>query len=131
MTPLCTMILAGYAIIRAPKDIMRYALLSSALFFTVRPWNSEQNLVIVLTLIILLREELPSIWLWVVPMLFAIANNSPQQQLYLLRPTIIDELNRLYMPVNIFRLWLKFFLSLAWLAVLWFNVVSLFRNKKR
>ena len=130
LTPLCTMILAGYAIIRAPKDIMRYALLSSALFFTVRPWNSEQNLVIVLTLIILLREELPSIWLWVVPMLFAIANNSPQQQLYLLRPTIIDELNRLYMPINIFRLWLKFFLSLAWLAVLWFNVVSLFRKKK-
>lgn len=95
----------------------------------MRPWNSEQNLVIVLTLIILLREELPSIWLWVVPMLFAIVNNSLQQQLYLLRPTIIDELNRLYAPADILRLWLKFFLSLAWLAVLWFNVVSLFRKK--
>lgn len=129
LAPFCTMILAGYAIMRAPKDTLRYALLSSAIFFTIRPWNSEQNLVIVLTLIILLRQELPSIWLWVVPMLFAIANNSPQQQLYLLRPTIIDELNRLYAPINIFRLWLKFFLSLAWLTVLWFNVMSLFRKK--
>jgi hypothetical protein len=130
LTPFCTVILAGYAIMRAPKDILRYALLSSALFFTLRPWNSEQNLVIVLTLIILLRQELPSIWLWVVPMLFAIANNSPQQQLYLLRPTIVDELNRLYAPVNILRLWLKFFLSLAWFAVLWFNVASLFRKRR-
>ncbi len=128
LAPLCTLILACYAIMRAPQDILRYALLSSAVFFTLRPWNSEQNLVIVLTLIILLRGELSSIWLWVVPLIFAITNNSLQQQLYLLRPTIVDELNRLYAPVDILRLWSKFFVSLVWLGVLWFSVVSFFKR---
>jgi hypothetical protein len=131
LAPFCILVLAVYAIMRAPQSILRYALLSSAIFLTVRPWNSEQNLVILLTLFIFLREELPSMWLWVIPMLFAIANNSIQQQLYLLRPTIIDELNRLYAPVNTLRLWLRFFLSLAWLAVLWLNVASLFGRKTR
>ena len=117
-------ILSVYAMARKPQNLLYYALLSAAVFFTLRPWNSEQNLVIVLMLFILLNKELPSRWLWVIPMLFAFANNAPQQQLYLLAPTIIDFLNRLYAPFQIYRLWLKFLLSMAWFVVLWLNIVA-------
>lgn len=130
LAPLGILIVAVYAIIRAPQNRLRYALLSSAVFFTLRPWNSEQNLVIVLTLFLLLTGEL-SQWLWIIPTIFAIANNSLQQQLYLIRPMIVDELNSLYAPFDNYRLWLKFFLSLAWLGVLWFNVTLAFREKAR
>jgi hypothetical protein len=117
-------ILSVYAMVRKPQNLLYYALLSAAVFFTLRPWNSEQNLVIVLTLFLLLKGELPSRWLWVIPMLFALANNAPQQQLYLLVPTIVGSLDRLYSPFQIYRLWLKFILSMAWLVVLWFNIVA-------
>jgi len=115
----------AYAMVRETQNTLRYALLSAAVFFTLRPWNSEQNLVIILTLFILVRGELGSRWLWVIPMMFALANNAIQLQFYLLMPTIVNELNQLYVPVDIYRLWLKFFLSLAWLVVLWSNLSRL------
>jgi len=124
-----SLILIAYAMTRK-QDTLRYAILSSAVFFTLRPWNSEQNLVIVLVLLILLGGELPSRWLWAIPIMFAIANNAPQQQLYLLMPTIIDALTRFYAPFDIYRLWLKFFLSLGWLLVLWFNVLVLWKKTR-
>jgi hypothetical protein len=125
-----TLVLIAYAMIRKPQNTLCYALLSAAVFFTLRPWNSEQNLVMILVLFILLRGELPSRWLWIIPVMFAVANNAIQEQFYLLMPTLVDELNRLYAPFNIYRLWLKFFLSLVWLAVLWFNVAALSRNRR-
>ena len=130
LAPLGILIVAVSAILRAPQNRLRCALLSSAVFFTLRPWNSEQNLVIVLTLFLLLTGEL-SQWLWIIPTIFAIANNSLQQQFYLIRPMIVDELNCLYAPIDNYRLWLKFLLSLAWLGVLWFNVTLAFRKKAR
>jgi hypothetical protein len=126
-----TVFLTLYAMIRKPDNVLSYALLSGAVFFTLRPWNSEQNIVIVLALFILLRGQLPSRWLWIVPTIFAVLNNAPQQQLYLLIPAIIDDLNRLYAPFEIYRLWLKFFVSLAWLVVLWFNVTALWTTRGR
>jgi hypothetical protein len=124
-----TCVLIAYAMIRKPQNTLRYALFSAAVFFTLRPWNSEQNLVMILVLFILLSGELPSRWLWIVPMMFALANNAVQQQFYLLMPTIIDKLNDLYAPFEIYRLWLKFLLSLVWMTVLWFNVTALYKRK--
>ena len=49
-----TVVLTVYAMMRKPENTLRYALLSAAVFFTLRPWNSEQNVVILLTLFILL-----------------------------------------------------------------------------
>jgi hypothetical protein len=125
-----TSALIVYAILRKPQNTLRYALLSAAVFFTLRPWTSEQNLVVVLTLFILLMGELPSRWLWIIPMMFSLANNALQEQFYLLMPTIVDELNRLYAPFDIYRLWLKFFLSSVWLIVLWLNVASVQKQER-
>lgn len=125
-----TSALIVYSMLRKPQNTLRYALLSAAIFFTLRPWTSEQNLVVILTLFILLRGELPSRWLWIIPMMFSLANNSLQQQFYLLMPTIVDELNRLYAPFDIYRLWLKFFLSSVWLIVLWLNVASVRKQER-
>ena len=117
-----TVVLVAYALISKSQSTLRYAILSSAVFLTLRPWNSEQNLVIVLTLFILLSGDLPSRWLWVIPTMFALTNSSLQPQFYLLVPRIVDELNQLYAPFEIYRLWLRFLLSVAWLIVLWLNV---------
>jgi hypothetical protein len=125
-----TGVLIAYAIIRKPEHVLQYALLSAAVFFTLRPWNSEQNLVLLLAIFVLLRGALPSRWLWVIPLMFAVANNSLQQQLYLLMPTIVGELDSFYAPFNIYRLWLKFVLAFAWLIILWFNVTRV-RNSER
>jgi hypothetical protein len=124
-----TFVLIAYAMTHKPQNTLRYALFSAAVFFTLRSWNSEQNLVMILALFILLSGELPSRWLWVIPMLFALANNAVQQQFYLLMPTIVDKLNDLYAPFEIYRLWLKFFLSLVWLIVLWLNVTALYKRE--
>jgi hypothetical protein len=125
-----TLTLIAYALVRKPQNTLFYALLSSAVFFTLRPWNSEPNLLILLTVFILLKGDLPSRWLWIIPMFFAIANNALQEQLYLLMPTIEDDLVALYAPFNFYRLWLKFILSMGWLIVLWVNVTS-FRDRQR
>lgn len=124
------LVMIAYAMIRKTQNTLQYALLSAAVFFTLRSWNSEQNLVIILTLLILLRGELPSRWLWFIPMMFALANNAVLPQVYLLMPSIVDELNHLYAPFDAYLLWLKFFLSLAWMAVLWFNCYALWWNGK-
>jgi hypothetical protein len=122
LAPLGMLLLAAYPLLRPPKDPLRFALLSAALFFTLRPWVSEQNLVIVLALFILLRGRLPSRWLWVVPFVFAIANDGVQQQFFLLMPNVVDDLDAFYGAYELVRLWLRFGLSLVWLGVLWFNV---------
>lgn len=131
MAPASILVLIAYAVLRPPRDALYFALVSASIFFTLRPWTSEQNLVMVLTLFIILNGDLPSRWLWGVPLLFAFANNSPQQQLYLLRPGIIAELNRLYASINIYRLWAKFLLASTWLAVLWVNVRRIRRKGRR
>jgi len=124
-----TCILIAYAIIRKPQNTLRYALFSAAVFLTLRTWNSEQNLVIILVLFVLLAGDLPSRWLWAVPLMFAFANNAVQQQFYLLTPKLVDELSALYAPFDIYRLWLRFFLSLVWLIVLWLNVSALYKKE--
>ena len=128
---LSTCVLTVYAILRKPQNTLRYALFSAVVFFTLRPWNSEQNLVMILILFILICGQLPSRWLWFVPLMFAFANNAVQQQLYLLMPTIVDRLNILYFPFTTYRLWLKFLLSIVWLIVLWFNFTTLYRREDR
>jgi hypothetical protein len=105
--------------------------LSASLFFTLRPWTSEQNLIIALTLFILIHGRIPSKWLWAIPFVFAFANNSPQQELFLLWPGIVSALDLLYRPVNTYRLWLKFLLASAWLVALWANVKRTFGTVKR
>ena len=119
-----TLAMIAYATVRKSQNTLSYALLSSAVFFTLRSWNSEPNFVIILMLFILVRGKLPSRWLWAIPMIFAVANNALQQQFYLIMPTIVDEFNSLYATFDIYRLWLKFFISLVWLVVLWLNVSS-------
>jgi len=55
------------------------------------------------------------------PLAFAAANLAIPQTLYLVRPTIIDEL---YLLDNPIRLWLKFILAATWLAALWTVIIK-------
>ncbi|MEM4302644.1 MAG: hypothetical protein QW470_07250 [Candidatus Caldarchaeum sp.] len=97
-------------------DVLRLGLVSASLFLSLRPWVSEQNLLIIHSLFLLVCGRLPSRLLWVVPLIFAAVNLAIPQQLYLLRPSIVEELTILNHPA---RYWLKFATSIAWLTVLW------------
>lgn len=118
------MVIAILAIKRPPKNtsgVFRLALVSASLFFSLRPWVSEQNLLIILSLFIILCGKLPSRLLWIIPLVFAGLNLSIPQQLYLLYPSIIDGLTTLNHPI---RYWLKFVVSVTWIIVLWTVLVK-------
>ncbi|MDJ0270213.1 MAG: hypothetical protein NXY59_06695 [Aigarchaeota archaeon] len=129
--PIAMLALSILAIIRPPKsfeEACKLALLSAAFFFTARPWVSEQNLVLVLTLLILVYGCMPSRLLWAVPLLFMIANNSLPQQLYLVWPQVIEWLASLDTYIKPYRLAAQVGLTMAWLAVLWRYVVCAYRG---
>ncbi|MEM0481427.1 MAG: hypothetical protein QXM16_00850 [Nitrososphaerota archaeon] len=112
------------AIKRPPTSIdgiFRLGLVSASLFFSLRPWVSEQNLLIILSLFIIVCGRLPSRLLWIIPLIFAGLNLSIPQQLYLLYPSIIEDLIALNHPI---RYWLKFVVSVAWVIVLWTVLVK-------
>nr|BAJ47030.1 hypothetical protein HGMM_F55C09C26 [Candidatus Caldarchaeum subterraneum] len=119
LAPTSVLLLMAVGFLYPPADdakTLRLALFSCLVFFSLRPWVSEQNLFIILTLVIFLDKRLSSKLLWIIPLLFSVANLSLPQQLYLLRPSIIEEIHAVD---NVARLWFKFILSIAWLAVIW------------
>ncbi len=131
MAPIAMLVLSVLAIIRPPRsfeEACKLALLSAAVFFTARPWVSEQNLVLVLALLILVYGGIPSKLLWIVPLLFMIANNSLLQQLYLVWPQVIEWLAYLDLYIKPYRLAAQVGLTMAWLAVLWMHVARAYKG---
>ncbi|MEM3032366.1 MAG: hypothetical protein QW756_08160 [Nitrososphaerota archaeon] len=124
LAPTSTLVLTVIGYLFPPNhggQALRLALLSSLTFFSLRPWISEQNLYLIMTLLILLNRRMSSRLLWVIPILFSAANLSLPQQIYLLRPTVIDELHAID---HVVRLWVRFGLSVAWLALVWKTAMS-------
>lgn len=124
IAPASILVLTLAGLLYPPADdvqALRMMLLGCMMFFSLRPWVSEQNLILVLTLIIFLNTKLPSKLLWILPLLFSVVNLSLFQQLYLIRPSIIMEM---YAVDNVARLWAKFILSIAWLIVVWWIAYS-------
>ena len=122
LAPASILLLAVLALLIPPKSlegVFRLGLLSSSLFLSLRPWVSEQNLLIIHVFHILVCGKLPKT-LWAIPLSFAAANLAIPQTLFLIRPSIINEL---YLLDNPIRLWLKFFLAATWLAALWTVIV--------
>ncbi|GBC71119.1 hypothetical protein HRbin02_00898 [Candidatus Calditenuaceae archaeon HR02] len=103
------------------EGVFRLGLVSASLFFSLRPWVSEQNLLIILSLFIIVCGKLPSRLLWIIPLVFAGLNLSIPQQLYLLYPSIIHGLAALNHPI---RYWLKFVVSVIWIIALWAILVK-------
>lgn len=111
------------AVKRPPANVIgvfKLGLVSASLFLSLRPWVSEQNLLIILSLFIMVCGRLPTRMLWIAPLVFAGFNLSIPQQLYLLYPPVIEGLAALNHPI---RLWLKFATSITWLAVLWTTLI--------
>jgi hypothetical protein len=124
LSPASILLLVIFALYYPPKSlegVFRLGLLSSSLFLSLRPWVSEQNLLIIHVFLILVCGRLPNTSLWTIPLAFAAANLAIPQTLYLVRPTIIDEL---YLLDNPIRLWLKFILAATWLAALWTVIIK-------
>ena len=111
------------------KDILFYSLLSASLFFSIRPWVSEQNLILVLALFALHSGRPPPRIIWIIPLIFAFFNNSIQQQLYLIRPQVVDELEALDSTIKTYRLSAKFILALGWLSALWYHIAKISKWK--
>ena len=125
------LILAVVFLLKPPADmreLILYSLVSAAVFFSTRPWVSEQNILLILGLTILYTGREPPPPLWVIPLIFMFLNNSIQQQLYLIRPTIIEELHIIDSIVKPHRLLIRFITSIIWYAVLWSLIYRLVRG---
>jgi len=112
------------AFIRQPSSAegaILMALTTSALFLSLRSWVSEQNLYIILTLMIFALGRLPSRLFWIIPTIFAAVNLSIFQNLYLVAARTFVQIPLVDMPL---RLWIKFLISIAWLATLWRTMLS-------
>lgn len=99
--------------------IARLGLFSASLFFTVRPWVSEQNLIIIHALLIVISNRLPTRLLWVIPLVFAGVNFAIPQQLYLLWPEVVETLALFDHST---RLLAKFLVAVIWWWVLWYVI---------
>ncbi|GBC68670.1 hypothetical protein HRbin01_00353 [archaeon HR01] len=104
-----------------PQDTLSIAITSTALFLSLRPWVSEQNLYIILALMVFTLGKLPTRLLWIIPTIFAVANLSIIQNLYLILAPTSVETPDIYPPV---RLWVKFLISIGWLALIWWTIAS-------
>lgn len=122
-----------FSIVRRPReriDIYRYALIGTTLFILSRTWISEQNIVIILALLSLAGGRVIPRIMWILPFTLALLNTSPIQLLYPLWPSVVHDF---YSWIGGYvegpRLLAKFAVSLIWITVTLFHVVSLLRKE--
>ncbi len=111
-----------------PERAVEAALLTSLMFFTFRPWVSEQNLILILTLLLLAGGEVGRpIWGTLIALM--LLNYSLPQQLYLIWPGVIDFLGELDGSARVWRLLSKFLLSIALWILIWVSSLRCIKNE--
>lgn len=114
-----------YSLVRPPtnpREAATYSLSASCFFLATRTWVSEQNLVLILALFMIVAGRLPSRGLWIIPLMFSLSNNGLQQLLYPSYPSIVLELRDLDTLTSNFRLVIRFIIVIPWLYVLFKNL---------
>lgn len=130
-TPASLLLLTAYYAAKPPRSVgaaLRAGVLSASVFFSVRPWVSEQNLVLLLLLLSVLEGRAPDKPLWVIPLVFMFFNTSVFQLFYLMAPSVISVLVAVDQAVRQHRLWGRLAVTLAWYAALWVKLLGLVRR---
>jgi hypothetical protein len=125
--------------IRTEKDnfvvLLKQSLALILIFFLIRTWTSEQNLVLILPMVLILTSmgELPKIFLtgtWVLPLIFTFFNTSPPQLLFPILPDIMEKLLQIMDVFRSSRLTARTIVVIIWEIIGWWMVVLCFRKTK-
>ncbi len=111
-----------------PGNAVKASLFTSLLFFSFRPWVSEQNLILILTLLLMVGGEVRA-RLWGTLMTLMLLNYSLPQQLYLIWPGVIEYLRGLDAMIRPWRLLSKFLVSIILWALLWISFLRCVKHE--
>jgi hypothetical protein len=130
-------IITGMLLIRRGRiglvDLLKNSLALILIFFLTRTWLSEQNIILILPLVLILVSlgELPKLALsavWILPLVFTIFNTSPPQLLFPILPEMIPKLLQGMDVYRSSRLILRMLLVVPWQVAGWWMVVLSLRK---
>ena len=115
--------------------LLKQSLALILIFFLTRTWTSEQNLMLILPLVLILTYlgELPKICLtatWVLPLIFTFFNTSPPQLLFPVLPELMEKLLQRMDVYRSGRLAARMVVVIPWQIVGWWMVVRCLRKTK-
>jgi uncharacterized membrane protein len=117
-------------------DLFRWA--SSIIFITIltRSWVSEQNIILLISLIILPTLVYNKNWktislTWILPLIFSIINTSPFQMFFLISPRPLAFIRELDKIVKFPRLLLKFLIVIPWQVLGWTYIIKSVKDSKK
>ncbi len=130
-------ILMGTVFIRRGRiglvDLLKNSLALILIFFLTRTWLSEQNLILILPLVLILVSlgEMPKLALtavWILPLIFTIFNTSPPQLLFPILPELMVKLLQWADVYRSSRLIIRMILVIPWQVAGWWMVVRSLRK---
>jgi hypothetical protein len=106
------------------------------IFFLTRAWLSEQNVVILLPIALILNSvgelnDLALAAVWGMPLVFTIFNASPPQLLFLINPGLMDHLLTLMYQLRAIRLITRTALVIPWQIMGWWIVLACYKTSPR
>jgi Gpi18-like mannosyltransferase len=115
--------------------LLKQSLALILIFFLTRTWTSEQNLMLILPMVLILTYlgELPKICLtatWVLPLIFTFFNTSPPQLLFPVLPELMENLLRRMDVYRSGRLAARMIVVIPWQIIGWWMVVGCLRKTK-
>ena len=117
-------------------ELLKQSLILTLIFFLTRTWLSEQNLILILPMVLILVSlgELPKYTLtvtWVVPLIFTVFNTSPPQLLFPILPELMERLLQWMDNFRSARLVLRMLLVIPWQGIGWWMVLRGLRSGLR
>lgn len=114
-------------------DLLKMSLALILIFFLTRAWLSEQNLVLILPIVLVLAylAELPGIVLsavWILPMIFTVFNTSPPQLLFPILPELMNKLLQWMDGFRTARLVTRMILVIPWQVAGWWMVIHSYKG---
>jgi len=116
------------------RDLIRKSTALLMTFFLTRAWLSEPNLILVLPLVLILTltgdlNRLALYAIWILPLIFGIANVSAPQLFFPSMPGVMDSLLRWMEEFHTARLVAKVLIVIPWQIAGWWIVRQCFRPR--
>jgi Glycosyltransferase family 87 len=114
-------------------DLLKMSLVLILIFFLTRAWLSEQNLVLILPIVLVLAylAELPGIVLsavWILPLIFTVFNTSPPQLLFPILPELMKKLLQWMDGFRTVRLVTRMIIVIPWQVAGWWMVIHSYKG---
>jgi Gpi18-like mannosyltransferase len=115
--------------------LLKNSLALILIFYLTRTWLSEQNLVLILPIVLILAalDQLPRLLfyaVWILPLVFTVFNTSPAQLLFPILPNLMDKLLQWADMYRWERLWARMLVVIPWQVAGWWMVVHCMRKER-